>query len=49
MGAGHQFPGFILSEDYEDTVWFRGMEENSDNWQTSTRITDCFFWFELHY
>lgn len=48
-GEHAAFPGFVLSEDYDDTVWFRDPDENSDNWQSSARITDRFFWFNLHY
>jgi len=48
-GEHTAFPGFVPSEDYEGTVWFRDPDENSDNWQSSVRITDRFFWFGLHY
>ena len=43
------FPGFVPAEDYGATALFRDPEENSDNWQKSTQITEHLYWFELHY
>lgn len=48
--GGHVcFPGFVLSEDYGATVWFRDPNTDSDNWQESVEIMDHWFWFTEHY
>lgn len=43
------FPGFVPAEDYGSTAWFRDPNEDSDNWQQSTEITEHWFWFTEHY